>query len=307
MPLGACLLGFDSILVTGASGMLGSSIVKHLQHVYPDALLYSIKNKRPLPSGLISLRGSELRPDSFDAVLHLASPASPINHVDPVEVARANVDITYSTLAALAPGGFYAYLSSGEVYGPNAGTFVTEESQVSPQLHGPRSYYPLAKLFGESVALSRKDVRSVVFRVFHTFGPGLRRDDGRSFSDFLWGAALEGKIQMKSDGSATRSFMYVDDFCSAVLLAMRSPELAGIYNVGSSSPMTTLEFALEVSRITEAELVLTSSDIAPSPIQALSPDTSKLESAGWKPLVSEQEAILKTWNWVRSQSGFHKA
>lgn len=290
--------------MTGASGMLGSSLVTRLQEVYPDALLYSIKNRNPLPAGLITIFDSDLKPESFEAVLHLASPASPANHTEPLKVAQANINLTYSTLRALAPGGFYAYLSSGEVYGPNAGSFVSEESVVSPQLLGSRSYYPLSKLFGESIAMSRKDVRSVVFRLFHTFGPGLRRDDGRSFADFLWGAALEGKIHMKSDGSAIRSFMYVDDFCSAMILAMNSSEAAGLYNLGSSAPMTLLTFAQQVSKITQAEIVFSSSDNSPSPIHAISPDTTRLESIGWKAEVSEQQAILKTLDWIRSQPDY---
>lgn len=124
--------------------MLGSSLVRQLREAYPDALLYSIKNKNPLPAGLSTLLVSNLKPESFDAVLHLASPASPANHTEPLGVANANIDLTYLTLRALMPGGFYAYLSSGEVYGPNAGSYVSEGSEVSPQLLGTRSYYPLS-------------------------------------------------------------------------------------------------------------------------------------------------------------------
>jgi len=288
------------ILVTGASGMLGSSLVRRLSQVYADSDLFSIMRKSPLPTGVLSVSFDEVRQMKFDIVLHLASPASPLNHIDPILVSQANIELTHLVCQAVKPGGRLIYFSTSEVYGPNAGLGVTENQVTSPQMSGPRSFYPLTKLMGESISKSRNDIGAIIFRVFHTFGPGLRADDGRSFADFLWGAAQHGQVTMHSDGSAIRSFLHVEDFCSAVLTTLQNQHASGIYNLGSRRPMSLLEFAEIVSEVTRARVVRKTGGTTSSPILHLSPDTSRLEGLGWKQELSERDAISDTWKWILS-------
>lgn len=288
------------ILITGASGMLGSELVRSLQEFKPHIQLFGLVHKSPLPEGVLVVEEAGLKPGSFDAALHLGSPASPSSHIDPLAVCDANVRLTHKVLESLKPGGTFMFFSTGEVYGPKSALGITESEIPSPVTTGPRSYYPLSKLMGESIANSRFDVRSVVFRVFHTFGPGLRSDDGRAFADFLWGAALNGRVSMSSDGSSVRSFMYLADFSSAVLLALEDESVKGTYNLGSSNPMTLRQFAERVSEVTKKPIAQANSLSLGSPIKELTPNTSKLENHGWSRKFNEDDAILHTWNWIIS-------
>ena len=291
-------MDYSKVLVTGASGMLGASVVRSLRKTFSCCQIYSIVRSSPLPEGVIRITERDLLPGSFDAVLHLASPASPSNHVAIEAVSYANIELTRIVTASVKSGGVNIFFSTGEVYGPQAGLGVTESDVPRPQLVGPRSYYPLSKLLGEAISQSRSDVRSIVFRVFHTFGPGLRENDGRAFSDFLWGAAKEKKITMMSDGSTIRSFLHIEDFCTAVLLTLKNVDVYGTFNLGSSNPISILEFAKKVSQITSAKIEYQESRKSSSPIPKLTPSTRRLEMLGWEQKHNEDEAITDTWNWI---------
>lgn len=287
--------------------MLGGAIVKALQKEFPGAQLYSLARGRPLPLGVESLTESDLRGESFDLVVHAASPASPSTHVDPVSVFDANVRLSTCALRTVRPGGVFVFVSTGEVYGPSASTGVSEAQVPQPQLTGPRSFYPIAKLAGESISNSRQDVRSLIFRTFHTFGPGVRREDGRSFADFLWGAATKKQVTLTSDGSAVRSFLHIDDFSSGVICGIMEPKANGLYNIGEPKEMSVFEFASRVSEISGAPLVLQhevpKTELTPSPISRISPNVSKLEAIGWTRAHSTEDAIRDTLHWIELQSG----
>lgn len=294
------------ILVTGASGMLGRAICGSLRVEFPLASIFSIVRQNPLPKGVSSLTLTETTQMKFDLVVHAASPASPAYHTDALAVFDSNVRLTQQTLDSVEAGGVFVFISTGEVYGPNAKSGASERDNVDPQLVGPRSFYPLAKLVGESIATSRPDVRSVVFRTFHTFGPGLGRYDGRSFADFLWGAAIQKEVRLNSDGSSIRSYLHISDFSAAILKAVTDGRVSGILNVGSPDPVSVLDFAIRVSDISGARLVSSVPEFEshlPSPINALVPNVSKLEKLGWKRVRTFDDAIVDTLEWI-SAKGF---
>ncbi|MDA9796619.1 NAD-dependent epimerase/dehydratase [Aquiluna sp.] len=288
------------VLVTGASGMLGGAVVRALMSYHSSVEIFALRHRSSIPAGVRELSRNELSPKRFDVIVHAASPASPVDHVKATNVIDANVQLTNELLATTKPNGVFVFISTGEVYGPEAGNGVGEWESIKPQMAGPRSYYPLAKVLGENLVLSQCNVRSVVLRTFHTFGPGVRRDDGRSFADFIWGAAQNKRIELKSDGSAVRSLLHVDDFARGVLAVMDSTVAHGIYNIGSSIPMSILDIAKRISTIAGADLSFSSinnpKDV--SPINVLTPNVEKLESAGWRRLKGVDDIIKDTLYWI---------
>jgi len=174
---------------------------------------------------------------------------------------------------------------------------LAEDARLQPNLSGPRSYYPLAKLAGESIASSRGDIRSVVFRVFHTFGPGLREGDGRSFADLLWGAYRNKNLELFSSGSQVRSFLDSRDLARAVELGARKQSMSGVFNVGSDEGVSILKFAELVASLTGSKITYSDSEGSPvqlSNLERLVPSVGKLLEIGWGPKISLEKTIMET-------------
>ena len=290
------------VLISGSSGMLGSSALEFLKQRHPtlDLFAFSRDGQILYPTREPTGEGSQLK---FDAVLHAASPASPRNHANLDDVLDANGRLTLDLLNRVKPGGVFIYISSGEVYGGGHSRPIDEMTPVDPILSGPRSYYPVAKLLGETFCQQRRDIRTVIFRLFHTFGPGMRRGDGRSFADFIWEAVDSGVVTLKSDGNAVRSFMHSADFALAVELAIFNSNVKGVYNVGSNEPCTIREFAIAVCEATGARLAEGGrSEFESSPNHSLYPNTRKLESHDWAVTRDVMQTILETVDWARAHS-----
>jgi nucleoside-diphosphate-sugar epimerase len=183
------------------------------------------------------------------------------------------------------------------VYGNSSSASLNEESRLNPNLAGPRSYYPLAKLAGESISMSREDIRSVVLRIFHSFGPGVREGDGRSFADLLWGAHKYRELELFSSGSQVRSFLDSRDLSRAVAMTAKNPDATGIYNLGSDQGITIIGFAERVAALTGSKIIfrtLNDTQIQLSNLERLVPDTNKLRSLGWTPTISLDNTVLDT-------------
>ena len=290
------------VLISGASGMLGSSAFEFLNQRHPTLDLFAFSRDGQILHPTRELKGESAKLE-FDAVLHAASPASPRNHANLDDVLDANGRLTLALLNLVKPGGVFIYVSSGEVYGGGHSMPIDEKTPVDPVLSGPRSYYPIAKLLGETFCQQRRDIRTVIFRLFHTFGPGMRRGDGRSFADFIWEAVDSGLVTLKSNGNAIRSFMHSADFALAVELAIFDSNVRGVYNVGSSEPCTIREFAIAVCEATGARLAEEGkSEFESSPNHCLYPNTTKLEKHGWSVTRDVEQTILETVDWARAQS-----
>jgi nucleoside-diphosphate-sugar epimerase len=286
------------ILMTGATGMLGRAVRDNFEENFPEAVIFLL-NRTYSPSfgNFVNLGVQEILENQFDIVVHAGSPASPKNHVNASGVFHANVNLTELLVKSVLKGGVFIYFSSGEVYGNSSSGRLTEDVRLQPNLSGPRSYYPLAKLAGESIASSRNDIRSVIFRVFHTFGPGLREGDGRSFADLLWGAYRNKSLELFSSGSQVRSFLDSRDLARAVELGAREQSMSGVFNVGSDEGVSILKFAELVASLTESKI--TYSDPAGSPVQLsnlerLVPSVEKLLEIGWSPKIPLEKTIMET-------------
>jgi nucleoside-diphosphate-sugar epimerase len=246
---------------------------------------------------------------SYDILIHAASPASPTKYGDARSVLEANVGFLENLADQKMPE-TTLFVSSGEVYGAEPPEGVLETQKVEAILNGPRAVYPQAKIAAENLLIDlggQGITNPLIARLFHSFGPGLRDDDGRSFGDFLWSAARRRDISMLSPGDAVRTFLYLED-AVAGLLAVLTEGLSGeTYNVGSELPVTILEFANSVAQVSGVEVTrATDLDIAKrayvsSPIASIIPSTKKLRDLGWSQEVALTEGIARSIDWLRRQ------
>jgi nucleoside-diphosphate-sugar epimerase len=311
---------FPTTIVLGASGMLGSYIVSFVAGVnkaygisekatavmrgfnpYIDYLLQQgfleVSDFKSI-SRLISSKAEPL-------VIHAASPASIQSHLaDPKDMVNSNIALTLEVCAAMSfSKGHLTYLSSGEVYGPNA-IIPTREQDYSAFDHlGIRGSYPELKRAAEVIVqtwANAENFSASSLRVYHTFGPGLRENDERIFATALKSVLRKENIVLNSRGEATRSFLYTADLARSINLTCRESGFEE-YNVASGSEITILEFAkvvaslqpgVEVTSAPDSQITLASA--TRSPILRGAADTSKLKSKGWTQKFDLDQALSRT-------------
>lgn len=309
-----------SILVTGGTGLIGKYLVSAM-----NLCTSSMGNKAPkitvvsrsaaksigIPNynnkvKLINMDLSQMLPKgNFDTLIHGASPASPGKTTSLNDLQKVNSRIFEEGIHNIIELESILFISSGEVYGKEAPIKVKESYKAKILHDGPRSHYPLAKLHAEELLLqhcaSKFDVK--IARLFHSFGPGLRSNDGRSFADFIYSVAFGKLPTLLSTGSQVRTFLYLEDAIIGLLEVLTSNYTAPV-NVGSEESLTIREFASEVSRLAGFGGKLSQDlDVAKfnlSPNFALVPDVSKLKQLGWTQCVSLESSIRRTLSWVKS-------
>jgi dTDP-glucose 4,6-dehydratase len=243
-------------------------------------------------------------PGPLDAVLHFASPASPIDYLKyPIQTLKVGAIGTHHALGlAKEKRARFLLASTSEVYG---------DPQVHPQPEtywghvnpiGPRGVYDEAKRFAEALAMAYHRSHGVevrIVRIFNTFGPFMRLDDGRAFCTFAV-QALRGKpLTVHGDGSQTRSLCYVDDLIEGIWRLLGS-DLVGPVNLGNPEEVTILELARTVARAAGVEPTI---ELRPRPVddpEVRRPDiTRAVTELGWKPQVSLEEGVQRTVPWFR--------
>jgi len=250
-------------------------------------------------------------PGPVDAVLHFASPASPVDYlVIPIQTLKVGSLGTHNGLGlAKSKGARFLLASTSEVYG---------DPQVHPQPEsywghvnpvGPRGVYDEAKRFAEAMTMAYHRYHGLevrIVRIFNSFGPHMRPNDGRVVSNFLV-QALEGKpLTVYGDGSQTRSFCYVADQVRGIL-ALLDADLTGPVNMGNTGEFTVAELAQLVLEVTGAR-----SDIVYEPLpvddpRQRQPDiTLAREELGWEPVVPLREGLELTADWFRRSLGLQR-
>ena len=308
------------ILITGASGMVGLYLLESLVEVFqsygisPEQIQILNRKEHKRVSEIASLSNfiSVIAQDfqtikeefESDYVIHLASPASPLSHSDSSELDYLNRVF----LQKLIPrkGGTILFASSGEVYGNEAPSPIKEEYFGMYPISELRSSYPKAKVLGEEYIYSlfqNKEISNFkIARLFHTFGPGMRIDDGRSFADFLFAAASGKNIKMHSNRQVVRSFLYSLDAVTAFMKLLLDKSQNGSFNVGSEDKLSILDFAkkivVESGGKTAIEFSNPVKGYLETPNQILFPDTSKLRKLGWERKVPLDQAIKLTLEWI---------
>jgi dTDP-glucose 4,6-dehydratase len=240
-------------------------------------------------------------------VLNLASPASPIDYLElPIETMRVgSLGTENALLLAHAKGARFLLTSTSEIYGdplehPQAESYLGNVDSI-----GPRAVYDEAKRYAEAITMAyhRKyavDVRIV--RIFNTYGPRMRLEDGRVVPNFV-GQALRGEpLTVYGDGTQTRSFCYVEDEVDGIYRLLMSDETRPV-NIGNPHEMTMLEFATLINEITgnEAGIKLEDKRIQGDP-QNRRPDIARAQAVlGWQPRIDIREGLSRTIEYFREK------
>ncbi|MBW3589741.1 MAG: SDR family oxidoreductase [Actinobacteria bacterium] len=307
------------ILVTGGAGFVGSHLCERLLSDGHEVLCYD-NLITGTPENLVT---AEKHPDfsfvqqdltreisvdgSLDWVMHLASPASPIDYLEhPIHTLKVGALGTLHCLGlAKAKEASFFLSSTSEVYGDPLVHPQTEDYWGNVNPIGPRGVYDEAKRYAEAMTFAYQRVHGIdvrVVRIFNTYGERMRRNDGRAVPTFI-GQALKGEpMTVHGDGKQTRSLCYVSDLIEGFVRMVATPDVNGPVNLGNPHEVTVLEIAETVR-----ELVGSDSDIAfvARPMddpQQRCPDISKAQSVlGWSPDVDIREGLSRTIEWCRGR------
>lgn len=305
------------VLITGAAGFLGSHLcdrfIKEGFHVIAmDNLitgdLKNIEHLFKLPqfefynhdvSKYIHIAGH------LDYILHFASPASPIDYLKiPIQTLKVGSLGTHNCLGlALAKKARILVASTSEVYGDPLVHPQTEEYWGNVNPVGPRGVYDEAKRFQEAITMAYHTFHQVetrIVRIFNTYGPRMRLNDGRALPAFI-GQALRGEdLTVFGDGSQTRSFCYVDDLVEGIYRLLMS-DYAQPVNVGNPDEISLKDFAEEIIKLTGTQQKIVYKPLPTDDPKQRQPDISKAkEILGWEPKVSRAAGLKITYEYFKS-------
>jgi dTDP-glucose 4,6-dehydratase len=246
-----------------------------------------------------------LPPDGgFDYVLHLASPASPMDYLEhPIETLQVGSAGTKNMLdVALAHGAAFLLASTSECYGdptehPQRETYWGHVNPV-----GPRSCYDEAKRYAEAITMAyhrRHGLRTHIVRIFNTYGPRMKLNDGRVVPAFLDQALKGHPLTVFGDGTQTRSFCYVSDLVEGIYRLMHSAEAYPV-NLGNPEEITILEFAERIRRLTGCTSPIEFRPLPEDDPKQRRPDITKARMLlGWEPRVPLEEGLRRTIEYFR--------
>lgn len=307
----------EQVLVTGAAGFLGSHLCdRFLQEGYKvvgmDNLitgdLRNVEHLMKLPdfefyhhdvSKFVHV------PGPIRYILHFASPASPIDYLKiPIQTLKVGSLGTHNLLGlARAKGARILVASTSEVYGDPLVHPQTEEYYGNVNPIGPRGVYDEAKRFQEAITMAYHTYHQLetrIVRIFNTYGPRMRLNDGRVLPAFI-GQALRGEdLTVFGDGSQTRSFCYVDDLVEGIYRLLLSDYPYPV-NIGNPDEITIGQFAEEIIQLTGTRQKVIYQPLPKDDPKQRQPDISKAKKIlGWTPKVSRQEGLKITYEYFKS-------
>lgn len=304
------------LVVAGAAGFIGSHLCERL--VADDHQVIGIDNfisgHEDNLAGLAAEPRFELmRADvsepfqlrGIDGVLHLASPASPVDYLDyPIETLKAGSYATHNLLEmARANGARFLLASTSEVYGdplvhPQPETYWGNVSSV-----GPRSVYDEAKRYAEACTMAYHRHHAVdirIARIFNTYGPRMRPNDGRVVTNFIVQALTGAPLTIYGDGSQTRSFCYVDDEIDGLYRLFTSGDNQPM-NVGNPTEFTVLELANLVLEMTGSSSPIDRQPLPQDDPKVRCPDISRARRIlGWEPKIALRDGLRRTIEFFQS-------
>lgn len=237
----------------------------------------------------------------LDAILHFASPASPIDYLElPIQTLKVGSLGTHNALGlALAKKARFFLASTSEIYGdplehPQKETYVGNVDAI-----GPRGVYDEAKRFAEAITMAYHRTHGVdtrIVRIFNTYGPRMRLEDGRVVPNFIAQALREEPLTVYGDGSQTRSFQYVSDLIEGIYRLLLS-DYSDPVNIGNPHEMSILEFARIVNQLTDnpSDIIYKETDRIQGDPQTRRPDITRAKSIlNWEPQVDIYTGLQKT-------------
>ncbi len=237
----------------------------------------------------------------LDAVLHFASPASPIDYLKyPIQTLKVGALGTHNALGlARSKGARFLLASTSEVYGDPLVSPQTESYAGNVDPVGPRGVYDEAKRYAEALVMAyhqQHDMETRIVRIFNTYGPRMRLDDGRVVPNFI-GQAIRGEaLTVYGDGSQTRCFQYIDDLIEGVVRLLDSDYVKPV-NIGTTREITICEFARTVNEVADnaaGTVFADGSRIVGDP-QTRRPDTCRARAElGWQPQVELEDGLART-------------
>lgn len=249
-------------------------------------------------------------PGQIDYVFHFASPASPIDYLElPIQTLKVGALGTHKTLGlARAKGAKFFLASTSECYGDPLVHPQPESYWGNVNPIGPRGVYDEAKRFAEAMTMAYNRSHGVdtrIVRIFNTFGPRMRPNDGRVVPSFI-NQALDGKpLTVFGDGSQTRSFCYVSDLIEGIYRLAMS-DYSNPVNIGNPDEMTIREFAERINRLCGGDLQVAERPLPEDDPKTRQPDITKaIELLGWQPQVHIEEGLQHTIEYFRRQRVLH--
>jgi len=244
-------------------------------------------------------------PGELHYILHFASPASPIDYLKiPIQTLKVGSLGTHNLLGlARAKKARIIIASTSEVYGDPAVHPQTEEYYGNVNTVGPRGVYDEAKRFQEAITMAYHTFHGLetrIVRIFNTYGPRMRLNDGRVLPAFI-GQALRGEdLTVFGDGLQTRSFCYVDDLVEGIYRLLLS-DYAQPVNIGNPSEITIADFAEEIVKLTGTKQKVIYQDLPKDDPKQRQPDITKArEILKWEPSVSRAEGLKITYEYFKS-------
>ena len=308
------------IVITGGAGFLGSHLSETLvarghEVVAVDNLVTGRRaNVTQLEaSGRFELIEHDVTEPfdvggDVDGILHFASAASPVDYLKlPIETLRVGSQGTQNALElAVRKGARLVFASTSEVYG---------DPQVHPQPEtywghvnpvGPRGVYDEAKRYAEALVLAYREARGVdagIVRIFNTFGPRMRPNDGRAIPNFVRQALAGEPVTVSGDGDQTRSICYVDDLVAAILAMLLETHDPGPVNIGNPHEISMRDLAQWIIELAGSSSTLEFIERPTDDPTVRRPDTTKAQRLlGWSPQVPVETGLQRTIEWFRTEA-----
>ena len=305
------------ILITGAAGFLGShlcdkSIKEGFNVIAMDSLITGDMGniEHLLNNSNFEFINHDITENikiegELHYILHFASPASPIDYLKiPIQTLKVGAMGSHNCLGlAKLKNARILVASTSEVYGDPLTHPQTEEYWGNVNPVGPRSVYDEAKRFMEAITMAYHTFHNVetrIVRIFNTYGPRMRLNDGRALPAFIGQALRNEDITLFGDGSQTRSFCYVDDLIDGIFRLLFSDYVQPM-NIGNPNEVSLKDFAYEVLKLTGSKVKIVHKPLPINDPKQRKPDISKAKSIlKWYPKVNREEGMRKTYDYFKS-------
>ena len=307
----------ERILITGGAGFLGSHLCDLFIGLGQEVICMDNLIKSENMDNVAHLIGHErfkfIKHDvteylyvegKVDSILHFASLASPKDYLDyPIQTLKVGSLGTHKALGlAREKKARFLLASTSEIYGDPKEHPQCESYPGNVDAIAPRGVYDEAKRFAEAITMAYHRTHAVptrIARIFNTYGPRMRPDDGRALPNFMVQALRGEDITVYGDGSQTRSFCYVDDLVEGIRKLLFSEEVEPV-NLGNPQEISIIDFADEIIRLTGSRSKIIFCPLPQNDPKVRQPDIRKAKKVlGWEPKVSRQEGLRRTLDYFR--------